>query len=522
MMNIQEKYPDLDIFKVKLDNNISDSIWNLRLDVEGGNVIKLKVDISNPLNKGSFGKIFNCNFESSLSLNHYNFIFKLIDNSKCNEIHSFNKEVCINYLLSNTTPIVPKSYPFVFMIEEKTKNYCYNGFLSQKIENDIKGFKRLICDKSVGFPEQIVNKYFGVIKEIKDIIEELYKIYKFKHNDLHASNVLFEDYSPKIIDFGESTINHIFPYKNKKDVKKVNIIPQIKDVEDLYKESGPGLITEIILLYKQYPLTDLHLYTLSSYRYISNFEIEEIMGGVVDISRNYIDRLDSIYHLSKLNYKNRHLYFDEEKIEINRNFEDIYDKIVSIIKHTPYTNNLKKYYDSLFGGKWNILNYRYISYFIEVYLSDKINYEMYNKELKSSVLKSNEVSQFIPELSKVTKLVSSRPELSKSKDKGRKEGEDIMTNKNLKWDFEELMEKNSEEERLKKRFELLNGNGLKEDSEDRKLEERLNELTKQLFNSRNIELMNSIEKIRAKISSIGSKNLDEDDTELLKLLGVIE
>ena len=402
-MNEQKFYPELVEFShiEKTDlrlNNINFVIENVFENV----MFKIDVDMWRYIGRGSFGTVYSCDLYlfdgKSYKKQDTNLAFKMLKNLKCQSNSEIMNEILIQCLLSKTSEkTIPIIYRYLFYIKDLSK--CYNGILFEKIENgDILTFRNYICNPSHNKPiPKLVDIYFSAVSQIKETLSSFYDLYKFKHNDLHQGNVLFSDTTPKIIDFGESTIFHTFDSQDDEDEKQVvKIVPTIDQITTLYsipklKEGQynefEGLIDEIISLYGKYPLSDLHLYVFSCYGVFENTSTGfNRKLGLVEIGDEFFHRFSTIYKFDRLKLYNKSIYFTSNnnkniKIEIDDSYKNIYKKVFQILNYYENSGDIKRtrrsFYDFLFKA-WKIENFRYLAYFTEIYMNRYNDYKYFD------------------------------------------------------------------------------------------------------------------------------------------------
>lgn len=396
-MQIQSDLPEL----IKIKTSVSGELYknnsviiSERIKSEKNMFFKVKIDLSTMIGQGSFGSIHPCVLtimKGSEIVNEVDdLVIKVLRNKECiDDNKDLYREIIIHCLVYNSVnDLTPKIYPYTMNIDAKVgidlrsgiMVKCYNGLLQENISSgSINLYRNRLCNSSSNkTPDEIVDDYFKMINSIKDTLLDLYKNYNFKHNDLHSGNILFSGLDPKIIDYGESTINHRF--SNMKLVSEVNP----KSIESFY-----GLYhQEYEKMHYNYPLSDLHLFIFSSYNV---FTEKKNIGPIIDISDVLISRLESIYSLTKLGVRESDITFDGIVVKLKDEFRQIYKDARRIIKYLipKILDGTKACWDELFG-KWSIFDFRIMSFLYAIYLSDKVNYNMYtNIRIPSSTSKKS-------------------------------------------------------------------------------------------------------------------------------------
>lgn len=200
-VQLQSAYPEIVFFEVPDKQDLNRKLTITKRVGYNGNFVT-KVDTSRKIGQGSFGTIFPCSLElisdGVVTKRENNMIFKIIKNIPCDLNEQIKQEIQIQSLLWKTMgDNIPKIYGYMFAFFDSSM--CYNGLLIEKITNgDVTLFKNKLCN-TYKTPRLIVNNYFGMINEIKHNITKFYDLYKFKHNDLHMGNVMFENFHQKLL-----------------------------------------------------------------------------------------------------------------------------------------------------------------------------------------------------------------------------------------------------------------------------------------------------------------------------------
>lgn len=455
-MQIQSDLPELINIKTSISGELyynKSVVLSERIASEKNMFFKVKIDLETMIGQGSFGTIHPCILtlfkDTKIIQQVDNIVIKILRNEKCNKNDKeLYKEVIIHCLIYNSAnEITPKIYPYMMNVDAKTEALvlgtpvktikCYNGILLQNISNgSVHQYRNRLCNIESGkTPREILNDYFSMIKTLKDSLEDLYKIYKFKHNDLHCGNILFEELEPKIIDYGESTLNHKFSNNNLlAEPNKINI-----------KKFYTVLNNEYEFMHKNYPLSDLHLYVFSS---LMIFSQKKNVIPVIDISSEYITRLELIYSLTRLGVKNKKITFDGVVIEPNPELSFIYNAARRIIEYNLVPSiekeNVDRCWNKMFK-EWDILRMRHMAFLYAIYLPDKINYDMFNMSVGEKMRKLTDVSLGNPILARSIKTI----------DYGVKEIEDRKKKQNVIAARERLRQIELREQREREEREML-------------------------------------------------------------------
>lgn len=375
---MQSYLPEL----IKIQTSLSENLYKndsliISENISNTNMFfNIRIDLSTTVGKGSFGTIHPCVLsitkEDKVISQVDDLVIKIIRNDKCIENTDLYKEISIHCLVYNTVNyFTPKIYPYTLNIDTKTAKKCYNGLLQENISGgSIHLYKNRLCHPNVlRSPKSIVDEYFHMIGSIKETLLELYENYNFKHNDLHSGNVLFNGFDPKIIDYGESTINHQF--SNKKIATKVN--PE--SIEIFYGEYR----NEYEFIHYNYPLSDIHLFLFSNYRIFTTKGI----FALINITDEFVSRMEEIYSLTRLGLIGDIITFNGVVVKVRHEFPHIYKEARRIIKYLvpKISEGVKSVWDDL-CGTWSIFQWRIMAYLYAIYLPDKVNF-IYRPKLTS-------------------------------------------------------------------------------------------------------------------------------------------
>jgi len=364
----------------KLDRNL-EQFAVLKIDTVTNNnpltVMSINIDRTTVLGQGSFGSVHPCSVIATQNSrrSELKMAVKINKDIGCkSDRDELIKESRIHSLIYNSiTHMTPVIYPWMCILTHSDD--CYNGLMIENIVNGtFNAYRgRLLNPGRNLSPRVVVNDYFKLVSILKDIIEKLYDTYRFKHNDLHRGNVMFNNLDPKIIDYGESVIDHVFA-----DGVRVNINPNDNNLRRFYSMGENDIhinddISEYRIIHKNFPLSDIHLFMFSMYSLFVNTD-----NGVLpllNIIPEYIERMEKIYKLRSLDVNGMGMItYDGVVVPINNNFKGIYRQTVNYIRKLRSVDpSNKNVWKSVFGG-WDIVAFRIMAYFYAMYIPYKVDY----------------------------------------------------------------------------------------------------------------------------------------------------
>ena len=325
------------------------------------------------------------------------------------------KELWIQNLLNKTSSdLAVKTKNGIFVVKkwDLINNLdCRNCFLTERMR-PVGFFDYLDILKTdnhgiIDYDDVFIDKYLKILSLIKIYTENLFILYKFKHNDLHGGNLLFKGDEPIFIDFGESTINCKFAhgkiYKDDTpsepqirllhtDSHGTSIVPLIYNNLERFGNiishtdslNENDLIVELQNLYKEDNLSDLHFFILGSYPMIYT------NGFISNVKQEFPILIEQIYKFSRLSVRGVDIIYKsidgrQYTIRKNNSYPNLFRlvrKRISLVETIFISRNITRnpinfHYLLLdLQRSYGYIIYRFMAFFVAVYMKDIIDFSM--------------------------------------------------------------------------------------------------------------------------------------------------
>lgn len=395
-------------------------------DIKG--IDRFKFDLSKKISRGSFGNVYAGEVEDK-NKDPLNEMYKDGKPSYVIKISSPDQEdkridvedtliemniQSILYNMMNVNLKLPYIYPKLFVDRENG----IVGFISEKVPNtDLYRVLSGIHSSGLFINDGVKYSIFkvNVLNKLNDMYNDMSKNegdFVFKHNDLHIGNVTLEvlnngSVGYKIIDYGLATISRVYSMDIDSDtidylnLRKIDTFLEVCRVLPTEKNR-----IEFSTYMKFKPMSDYHffIFSLCSKVYTSAIYLSTLDDPITakrsetNIQKNewltFINDVKTKYlFLSNLSTKGYDILYDGVVIEMNKEYQILYEHMNRVIKDissmkfgkkVPMDISRRAFIVRLIT-KWNISHWRIVSLFIEFYMS---KFEEYTQSTSKFVTES--------------------------------------------------------------------------------------------------------------------------------------